>query len=261
MLGKLIKHEFKATARLLLPLYLVLLVFTIMDRIALSFHFQGAIGIFTGFVTFAYIVSVIAIIVVSFIIVIFRFYKNLMSDEGYLMFTLPAKSSQLITSKLIVSYAWNLISILAAIVSLLCVFLSPERFTMLRSGWSMFLTDIQKELGSGSTVLIITEFLVMVLLGILNSILMIYASIAIGQLSNGHKLLASFAAYIGISTALQILVTAGSALLGTMFMGFFFDASSIPHVLFPLMIVYALVTSVLFYWITNRIFQKRLNLE
>ncbi len=261
MLTKLLKHEFKATARLLLPLYLVLAVLTIMDRIVLSFKYRGTMGIFAGFVTFAYVVSIIAVVLVSFIIVIFRFYKNLMTNEGYLMFTLPAKSSQLINSKLIVSYTWIIASILAVIASLLCVFYSPERITMLRDGWRVFVAELQRELGSGSTALVITEFLILSLLGILNSVLMIYTSIAIGQLSNGHKLLASFAAYIGISTGLQILVTGATAVLGVMFKRIFFDPSSIPHILFPLIIIYILVTSALFYWVTNYIFRKRLNLE
>ena len=48
---------------------------------------------------------------------VYRFYKNLMTDEGYLMFTLPVSRSQLIWSKLIVSMAWGILSaVLAALM-------------------------------------------------------------------------------------------------------------------------------------------------
>ena len=50
------------------------------------------------------------------IIQIQRFSKNLLGDEGYLMFTLPASVSQHITAKLVVAVLLDVLSVAAAIL-------------------------------------------------------------------------------------------------------------------------------------------------
>ncbi len=261
MLSKLLKHEFKATARLLLPLYLVLAVLTVFDRIVLSLHFTGTLSMITGFVTTAYIVSLIAIVVVSFVIIITRFYKNLMSDEGYLMFTLPVKPHQLINSKLIVSMVWTLASIAGVILSLLGVFATSDRLKLLEEAFVIQINNVKYTFGDKGFTLIMTELCILILFGLLHNILMIYLSIALGQLFRGHKLLGSFASYIAINTVLQILVTLAMVLAGFLFSKSFVEIDSLPQIIFPITIAYTVIFSALFYFFTNLIFRKKLNLE
>ena len=107
MFGKRFKHVVKATARLLLPLYVVIVVLTIMDRIVLNLDvFEGIMFFIPGMLTTLYVISLIAIVVVTIVMLIIRFYKNLISDEGYLMFTLPVKTHQLINAKMFASTIW-----------------------------------------------------------------------------------------------------------------------------------------------------------
>ena len=42
MLSKLLKYEFKSTARIFIPLYVVLLVFSLVGRLSLSRMMDGA---------------------------------------------------------------------------------------------------------------------------------------------------------------------------------------------------------------------------
>jgi hypothetical protein len=198
MLGKLFKHEMKATARLLLPLYVILAVLTVMDRIViyLDLFKKGVLQVIPGFVTFAYVVSLIAIVVVSSVIIIIRFYKNLMTDEGYLMFTLPVKLHELIISKMFASYIWSVASVVAVIASLLVVLSGAQFFPDIWDGLKTFYAEAKEEFGAGTLNLLTVEVIVITIISIFNSILMIYVSIAIGQLFNGHKVLGSFAAYI-----------------------------------------------------------------
>lgn len=261
MLSKLIKHEFKATARLLLPLYLVLFVLTIVDRIALGLNLKGTLGLIPGFATFAYVISILAIAVVSFVIIILRFYKNLMTDEGYLMFTLPVNPKQLINAKLLVSFVWNIVSIVLILASLFGLLITKERFGLLTDGFEMIFSELQKQLGTTNTTLFIVEFIALMIFGLINNILIIYVSIAVGQLFNGHKILGSFAAYIGINTILQIIVSAALVILGIIFDKSFEEISAITQLVFPITIAYTLITNVLFYLGTDLIFKKKLNLE
>ena len=90
MLGKLIKYEFKATGRLLLPVYGALLLMGGVVNLGLTL--QGKLPVLKfaqGVLIFAYVALMVAAFALSFFVVISRFYKNLICDEGYLMFTLP----------------------------------------------------------------------------------------------------------------------------------------------------------------------------
>ncbi|HWT75593.1 MAG TPA: hypothetical protein VN258_12880 [Mobilitalea sp.] len=261
MLSKLFKHEMKATARLLLPIYLILAVLTIMDRIVIYLHiFKGVLAIIPGFITFAYVISLIAIIVVSSVIIIIRFYKNLMTDEGYLMFTLPVKSYELINSKLLASVIWTVASFAGVIVSLLIIFSGSPQFSQLPNVWREMVSVIKSQLGDTTTIFAI-EMILMIIISIPNSILMIYVSIAVGQFFNGHKVLGSFAAYIGISTAIQIFTTVITVIFSLLFRNAVSDINTITQIMFPVEILFLLVLNVAYYWVTNFIFNRKLNLD
>jgi hypothetical protein len=261
MLSKLFKHEMKATSRLLLPLFLVLIVLTVMDRIVLNLDiFTGALSVIPGFVTFIYIVALIAIVVVTFVIIILRFYKNLMTDEGYLMFTLPVKSHQLINSKLIASIIWTVASFVAVIASLLAVFATSERLDMIREGFDWFVNELKSEFGTFGIVLVI-EMVVLIIVSILNNILQIYASVALGQLFSGHKVLGSFAAYIGLNIATQTVSTILLVIASLIFKTSFEEMNALPQIIFPVMLIIILAFNTAYYWVTNYIFKKKLNLE
>ena len=261
MLGKLLKHEMKATARLLLPIYLILAVLTILDRIVIYLDiFDGVLVVIPGLITFAYVVSLIAVVGVSAVMIIYRFYKNLMTDEGYLMFTLPVKSHELINSKLIVSTFWMVASFVSVIISILIVFSGSFHLTEVREGFNLVIAEIKAGFGSDTSLFLI-EFIAMLIIGVLNKILLIYVSIAIGQLFNGHKVIGSVAAFIGINIALEVVTIIGTVLAALIFRISFDEISSLPQIIFPVILAFLMVLNALFYWVTDFIFKRRINLE
>lgn len=76
MLTKLLKHEFRATARIMGPLYLVLLA------VALGFNFSArlmdsgnfVLNMLAALVVMAYVVAITAVFIVAFILMLQRFY-------------------------------------------------------------------------------------------------------------------------------------------------------------------------------------------
>jgi len=175
MLGKLIKHEFKATTRLLLPIYLVLIALAMICKLVHSLDiFKGILSLIPGTIKIVYIISIFASLLITVVLTVMRFYKNLVSDEGYLMFTLPVKASGLISSKLLVSVCWLLIN--AALVYLTYLFVFPGKTKQIIES---LLSIIELEFGSRSTFLI-TEFAIVMLISIVDTILLFYVSIAIG---------------------------------------------------------------------------------
>jgi hypothetical protein len=261
MLGKLFKHEMKATSRLLLPVFLILAVFTILDRIVLSLDiFHGVFQLIPGLITIGFVLCIIAVVIVSSVIVIIRFYKNLVKDEGYLMFTLPVKPSQLINSKLIAAVIWTIASVLAAAFAIFIVATTKTNMHDVMNGFHDFTREFNKAFGS-TGVLFIIEFIALALISIISSILMIYVSIALGQLFNGHKLLGSIISYVCIYTVLQIVSGIFMAATGILFADYIKTTESITHLIFPIMIVATLVLSGVYYFVTDFIFRKKLNLD
>ncbi len=261
MLRKLLKHEFASTGRFLIPMYVILLVIALFDRVVLNLDiFPGVLAIIPGFLTMAYIVSIIAVVVITFVLLVLRFYKNLLGEEGYLMFTLPVRSDQLLTTKLITSMVWTFLSVIAVIASLLLAFASLESIPRIAEVLSEPYWELRGMFGD-KTVLVLIEFALMVLVGTAMNILLIYVAIAVGQLFNGHRVLGAFVSYVGIYTATQLvlalLIVIGSKLLRNSLD----SAESVHNIVLPLALLVMTATSAVYYITINRIFKRKLNLE
>ncbi len=272
MLGKLIKHEWRAFSKTPLIAMIGLLIFTIYGIFTFSLEFWSSdnpiVQALMVFFVFGY---VICICVISYSVIIctaLRFYKNIYTDEGYLMHTLPVSQASLILSKTIVSFVWILISVIAIAFSMICLsvgilLVSNVGFSfgdilqyMFRTMNEMFTDpELIRALGMTSGTFMILVFLLMIS-GIINSILMIYASVSIGQLFHKHRVLGAFVSYIGIYSILQFAGTLISIpLLST------YDSAAIALPTLLLTLVGTIVLSVVFFFLTEWIMRKKLNLE
>ncbi|MDI9508806.1 MAG: hypothetical protein GX319_05195 [Clostridiales bacterium] len=261
MLKKLIKHELYATARFLIPLYLIMVVLSLANRLLTNFDiFRGPLNTIRILMLVAYVISIVASLAVTFILIILRFYKNLMSEEGYLMFTLPVKTSQLINSKLIVSIFWCLTSILVVISSLLILFATNQNMNIFWQAIDQTLASLKDEFGD-QYILFIFELLLMIIANLFLYILLIYGSIAIGHSFTKNKIISSFASYAVINTAMQIIM-----LIIILFLAYITgidleDSSIVPKLLFPTYMIMSFVFNIVLYITTNHIFKRKLNLE
>lgn len=271
MTGKLIKYEIRSSMRLIgviwaaLVAAALLLSFTsgaLARIIPDSFTETSAFGLIEFISGFLFVGIFIALIVATVMIVIVRFYRGLLGDEGYLMHTLPVKPWQLITSKGVVSAAVVLVSILVAVVSMLIL-----------AGFNAFVdvADFFAELGKmlkeePKFILAGIEMLIVLVLSVLKSIYQIYASLSIGQLSGKHRILLALGAYIGISVILSILgvimMSIGEELgIVDWFVGLG-DRSvfSLTQAGIVGMFLLTVVQLAVFHVITERILSKKLNL-
>lgn len=264
MLRKLMKYEIKATARTFLPLYIVLIAFALINRLIGAFS-QRSFGAPDIISLSLYIIILIGLFVMTFIVMITRFYKNLLSDEGYLMFTLPLKTSNLIISKLLISMMWLVISLITALLSILIIASREvsvfEIIDQFRYAWQVVYSNLGPSLW-----LTVAEILISFVLGIISGILIIYASIALGHLLNKHKIPASFGAFLFLNTITQIV----SAIITSIFLRtglnslFYIEvtpAHSSFHSIMWLGIILSSVFAITYFMITNFILTKRLNLE
>jgi hypothetical protein len=197
MLGKLMKYEFKATARIFLPLFAAMLAVAAISKLTLGLRMQAPhiISLVLS------IMLMVGAFVITLILTVQRFYKNFMTDEGSLMFTLPVGTGRLIWSKLIVAAVWTVVCTAA-------VFLAIMMMTFSGDEWRQLVLAIRElDLPSVDTTFFIIEFCALVLASLLTGILTIYASLALSMFANNHRVALSFGIYIALNTLMQILVS------------------------------------------------------
>ena len=117
MLGKLFKHEWKDSflfmiirnGSILLLSILGAVFFRSMDISELDYErpFQG---LMYGTYLLVYVVGIFVLFIGSTIYFYVRFFRNMYTDQGYLMHTLPVTEHELIFSKLSVAMIWKIIS-------------------------------------------------------------------------------------------------------------------------------------------------------
>lgn len=211
MLRKLLKHEFRATGRIMLPLFGILLLVSV----GANFSSRGMLNsdssllrtLGTIFIML-FIVGIFAVGIISFVLMINRFYKNLLQDEGYVMMTLPVCVHQQIWSKLIVSTVWFAATVVVIGLSC-CIMAFDIRFV--GDLWHGFLNLLDYAVRINHLDLVANgaafavELLLLCVLGSFGLCLRFYSAMSIGFSFPNHKGLLSVTFYIATGIALQIL--------------------------------------------------------
>ncbi|MDE5780545.1 MAG: hypothetical protein K2I03_03590 [Lachnospiraceae bacterium] len=269
MLGKIIKHEFKATYKVYLLLFISLFTITALNKTTEYVPLDNTIwNIIKMFLFVAWIILLMFMVMGAMLLAVVRFYKTMVKDEGYLTHTLPVKKSQLIIGKFITSLIWMIVSFIMLIISIFLAYMS--------TGFMHDIINIMNEFAnllSDNPEIIIHIVLVLIMLisSCGASIFQFYASISLGQMF-GRKLAGSVLFYFVINYAISILSTitmfivpdfvermnetAGLSTYDMMTQeGIVFDEFMI------MMIIWQIICMAVCYFITNYRFSKKLNLE
>lgn len=219
MLGKLLKYDIKSMWKMMIPLILSVLGTTLLGTVALRIatdYQPSGNDPFSAFFMISLIMliimsvfALIAFSVITTIFILYRYYKNLFTDEGYLTFTLPVTPDQILLSKVINGILWSAVSLLVLGVCAGCmvVFGAGAGFIdSLRDVMHMLEYTIQTMGLSDWTIWITTG--VSVVVSLIQSLLLIYLSITIGSVvAKQHKVIASIGLYLGITFGLSIVTT------------------------------------------------------
>jgi len=215
MLGKLIKHEFRATARIMLPVMGAMAALALLANLSI----RGLAGnlsdvpmlriLFTLIIIF-FGAAVVATVVMSLVIMVSRFYRNLLKDEGYLMFTLPVSVHELIWSKLIVSLVWFLATglLIFLVMALMALNLSHTNLEMILKqlpSWSEIIGWLDQAGVRGQVITFLVQIVLGTLTGIIAACLHFYASMALGHMFSKDKVLLSIVFFVGISFAFNLM--------------------------------------------------------
>ena len=209
MILKLFKYDFMNIGKKLIPFYIAALVIGIINRFLLltsdisrlerEENFLAMFG--SPLLYFAYFVVVFGIFCMTVFVIITRYSSSIYGNEGYLTNTLPLKPSQIILAKLINFLIWIFISYFVIFVSMFILF--PFEFFIRNiikdTEFYQDLNTIVKEFFSSKYIFISILQLIYNFFAHVQSILIIFLSIAIANLFKSYKVVVGVIAFFIIS--------------------------------------------------------------
>lgn len=221
MLGKLMKYDLRSGIRTFALIWIGLAALAAINGLTLRIAFDGDIQselanfIITVLPMVLLVALYVAMGIFMLVFIINRFYKGLLGDEGYLMFTLPVSVSEHIGSKLLTSMIFQIGSFAVAVLSggLLLAVLTPPNFSDVAQAFQEAGRYLRVNPLPAGTGWVVAEFIVYTLIAAAVSILQIYTAISIGHLGKKNRGWFALLAYVGISIAFSIIMNGCMSLL------------------------------------------------
>ena len=280
MLGKALKYDLRA----------VLKLWVLFTAILFGVCFVGAFALralttsteFTVFSLFATAGVMLSVFVMSCyimgvqLLVLFRFYQNFFTDEAYLTFTLPAKRSTLLNSKLICGFIFTSVDIiavcLAALLFISMATVSATDHTLIITQFFDAIFKIYKSIfvpfNAWACIYTFLGAVIYIAMTVFSTFL-IYACMTLGcTMVRKYKLLMAILVYYAVNMCISILTYVGSIILGISTLGSvsvlsqYSDGQIKAVILFVMIgiIAFFTVLSVLTYKFTLSKIERNLNL-
>lgn len=212
MFAKLLKYDFRATWGLIGGLSIIALGAGALGSVLARMINRDPKGFYLTLLIFAMIAVVVYLVgysLASMFILFGRFYKSRFTDEGYMTFTLPVTTHQVLLSSFLNCLLGIIVSILVTILAFgIMVFfgtvdLDGERWEFVKYCADHLFPALGK-LGVGN----ILSFLMMILAGLASEILFVMFAITIGSvIAKKHKILAGVGSYYALHIATGIAST------------------------------------------------------
>lgn len=219
MLKKLLKYDYRALFRFLLPCYIVLFSLSVLFAITLPIARWAAgrtaepggdeflVSILVMAEGFC-MLAVFAALFCCFAGIVSRFYKNLFSSEGYLTLSIPATPEEHLLSKLVSGVTATFLTVLAAFVAVLIVSI-PYPDSELPFGLSV-LKSILSSFGiyDAEDVLLLIELVVAAVVGVVTFYQVLFACICTGQIfANKNRVAAGIIVFVVFFWVTQFIST------------------------------------------------------
>lgn len=277
MILKLFKYDFMNIGKKLIPFYIAALVIGVINRILLLTSTISSIENENNFMAifgspllyFAYFVVIIGIFCMTVFVIISRYNSSIYGNEGYLTNTLPLKPYQIIWAKLINFLIWIFISYFIIFVSLFILF--PFDFFVRNI---IEQPDFYKDLNHMTKYILSSKYTPIFVLQLvynffshIQSILMLFLSIAIANLFKSYKVVAGVIAFFLISTIFSLI---GSSLTFSLVKDvnlteiydeispFFYNLLKNANIL---SIVYSIISSAILFYTIHYLHTHNLDLE
>ena len=219
MFGKLMKYELRYLIRIFAPMWAAVFALCVMFRVTVgpkltgsNLYLEGNEALLPAVIGVITVFAIMTMMIVATVVLIQRFYKGMYGDEGYLMFTLPVTSGQLIHSKALSAL---LMMLGTEAVTMLGIFVMIS-FKQLFNGealgmtfaemWGFFL-EMMESNGISSGMLALYGFwgFVASLIVFVAEIYMVYLAVSLGQLWKKHPVAGGIIAFYAINIIISII--------------------------------------------------------
>lgn len=283
MLGKLLKYEFKSFSRLLGVIYIAVLAVAVVTGLLLRGSIWSesvASGNETALIIFviAYVIVVLALILITILMNIERFYNSMLGGEGYLTHTLPVPTWMHICAKTISAFIYTILSGVVLVVSALLILVCSNLGDILSYGVSRVLAEFSSFFWEDGAAIVLC--VIAVLLGLVRLILIFYTSMAIGGSARKNKIFLSIVAFIVIVIIVNVIssLTSQGFLNEILSESYFYNYSAsattdllydteytgsslLGNTYYVRQIIINAIYSVVFFAVSNFFLKRRLNLE
>jgi len=283
MLGKLLKHEFKALSKTIVTILLLVLATSVasafLTRLTGGMTVDNEIrgnfisGIFS-FVSGVGMFALLAMPFISLILVLNRFHTNLFKDEGYLTFTLPVKTQSIYIAKLIGGAVMLILATVVGITGFIftLMVLSGDNINFINwdilKGIYTFINEVLKIEFTSTQIILIIEFFFYVIIEMFGLLMLIYLTISISCTKfTKHRVLKGIGIYylmgqiknlIGI---IGISLVPGIAVVGDDLDFSMYRVTETVTIYMLVLILVSLGISIGVYFYNNKIFSTKLNLD
>ena len=207
MLRKLLKYEFKHTAKDILSLFGVVIILSVLVKISMlttaNTDNSTVAEYLLGMFMFLFILSMGIMFVGVWVILIIRFYKNMYSDEGYLTATLPVTATEHIFSKFITGFTWVMASAVVCVVSFLIIFIGEFSLNDMWQAITSVVSDM-RAFGYPSLTMCCILILVNMFVAIIQFLLAMQMIIAIGACWPTSRIWATILTFIIYTAVIEI---------------------------------------------------------
>lgn len=268
MLGKLFKHEFRATAKQILPVYMATLVIAFVNGLFMDFNPRTNTALSNNFVmgilAMVLVILIMTCFIMTWVMAINRFYKNVFGKEGYLTMTLPVNTWEIILTKSVVPLFWFIASLIVAFLAMFLLGVGALGINAIKKlDFQMFFDFIKtffQQIGFQNIKELFTWGTLEFFVSFFTWNMTIFLAISIAQLPLFAKRKGIFSVLIAIFINLILSSTVFKVLEDMAFKNSF-GSSQYIALRAQYSIVVNLIILVVFFFLTNRILSRHLNLE
>lgn len=219
MFGKLMKYELRYLIRIFAPMWAAVFALCVMFRVTVgpkltgsNLYLEGNEALFPAVIGVITMFAIMTMMIVATVVLIQRFYKGMYGDEGYLMFTLPVTTGQLIHSKalsaLLMMLGTEAITMLGifVMISFKQLFNGEALGMTFAEMWGFFL-EMMESNGISPGMLALYGFwgFVASLIAFVAEIYMVYLAVSLGQLWKKHPVAGGIIAFYAINIVISVI--------------------------------------------------------
>lgn len=276
MVKKLFKYEWISARRFLVPLSLVLIGLSVLGRLTFLIDAETIsakalsllVGLAQGLITTFNVLAIGALFLISQIMLIVRFYRNIVGQEGYLTLTLPVTPGTHIFVKTVFSVLVSIWNVFLSMCSLFVLGIGTEVENDILAGLSQISDVVIQKAGTVNFAFYIVELVLALVAVFFFQFSLFYACISIGQQMKKHRVLGallSYAAWYVFTQILGVIVTVLLMIFEDQLDAFLdvIALNPVPwlHGILVVLIVFQAALALVFFLVSRFMLTKKLNLE